>query len=208
MIPPRIRIPQSVADSFDNLQERICSSLPPDGPGAGRIREEVRSALTADLGASGPFDLATSRRLAAKPTGKAAHTECYWNAARAILLEPELQGAVYVEGLVSHVHHFGRSAPGRSSRPRVNVEWQGWVELGGHVIDPTARWRELPLTLTDAEVMDRTASATSVVFAAYARAIGHAREETRRMSTNGPAAAIRIREAGGLMGAARRALNV
>ncbi len=70
------------------------------------------------------------------------------------------------------------------------------------------RWRELPLTLTDAEVMDRTASATSVVFAAYARAIGHAREETRRMSTNGPAAAIRIREAGGLMGAARRALNV
>jgi len=70
------------------------------------------------------------------------------------------------------------------------------------------RWKELPLTLTDAEVTAKTAAATSRVLAAYASAISQAREERRRMSANGPAAAIRILEAGGLMGGARRALNV
>lgn len=107
--------------------------------GSLRLHEQVRQTLGTKLEVSaGPFDLGLSARLAVKSVPDA----CYWNAARALLVAREVTGAVYVEGLVCQHWTFKdtvRSAAiGRASIPYVNVDWQGWLELYGRVVDPTS----------------------------------------------------------------------
>jgi hypothetical protein len=79
---------------------------------------------------SGAFD----RARAAIALTHALPDFCYWNAAAALLLDPALRHARYVEGVLA----IDGPMVGQKDASNLRLECQGWLELpDGRIADPT-----------------------------------------------------------------------
>ncbi len=93
----------------------------------------IKTELAAQATVTPTVDVDLSRELAAKTK---SGPRCYWNAAAAIVRGDLPPGAQYVEGVLACVSRswWSKGHPVRG----VELHLQGWAEIEGRVVDPTA----------------------------------------------------------------------
>lgn len=117
--------------------------------GSPELHERARLKLAEVAEVLPVIDAGLSERIASRcQIGKPL---CYWNSAGATITEPELRDATFCEGVI--VYHTGPSARVRG----VEVEWGGFLEVDGRVVDVTAPVLYESQHMADADRMLRTA---------------------------------------------------